>query len=98
MAESCPDRRRARTRAANSTAKDRAEALYGIISKHPEPEDVLFAMMHIHRNDASNAYKAALQAVGVIRAALQPIMQQPAIVQALAEATQLHTQDAGIDA
>jgi hypothetical protein len=51
--------------AANSTAKDLAEALYGIVAKHAEPEDVLYAMMTMHRKDASNAFKAALQAFGV---------------------------------
>ena len=51
--------------AANSTAKDLAEALYGIVDKHAEPEDVLYAMMTMHRKDASNAFKAALQAFGV---------------------------------
>jgi hypothetical protein len=51
--------------AAQSTAKDLAEALYGIVSKHAEPEDVLYAMLNLHRKDASNAFKAALQAFGV---------------------------------
>ena len=51
--------------AAQSTAKDLAEALYGIVSKHAEPEDVLYAMLTMHRKDASNAFKAALQAFGV---------------------------------
>ena len=48
-----------------STAKDLAGALYGIVAKHPEPEDVLYAMMQMHKKDASNAFKAALQAFGV---------------------------------
>jgi len=51
--------------AAQSTAKDLAEALYGIVGKHAEPEDVLYAMLTLHRKDASNAFKAALQAFGV---------------------------------
>ena len=51
--------------AANSTAKDLAEALYGIVAKHAEPEDVLYAMMTMHRKDASTAFQAALQAFGV---------------------------------
>jgi hypothetical protein len=51
--------------AEKSTAKDLAEALYGIVAKHAEPEDVLYAMMNLHRKDASNAFKAALQAFGV---------------------------------
>ena len=51
--------------AEQSTAKDLAEALYGIVAKHAEPEDVLYAMLKQHRNDASNAFKAALQAFGV---------------------------------
>lgn len=51
--------------AEKSTAKDLAEALYGIVSKHAEPEDVLYAMMTMHRKDASNAFKAAQQAFGV---------------------------------
>jgi len=51
--------------AEKSSAKDLAEALYGIVSKHAEPEDVLYAMMNLHRKDASNAFKAALQAFGV---------------------------------
>ena len=44
-----------------------AEALYGIVVKHAEPEDVLFTMMQLHRKgeDASNPFKAALQAFGV---------------------------------
>src|SRR5262249_17673064 len=52
--------------AEKSAAKDLAEALYGIVSKHPEPEDVLYAIMQHHRKtDASNAFKQALQAFGV---------------------------------
>ena len=51
--------------AEKSAAKDLAEALYGIVAKHAEPEDVLYAMLTLHRKDASNAFKAALQAVGV---------------------------------
>jgi hypothetical protein len=52
--------------AAQSTAKDLAEALYGIIAKHPEPEDVLYAMMAMHKRseDASNLFKAAMAAFG----------------------------------
>lgn len=50
--------------AAKSAAKDLAEALYGIVAKHAEPEDVLYAMLNLHRKDASNAFKAALQAFG----------------------------------
>ncbi len=48
-----------------SSAKDLAEALYGIVAKHGEPEDVLYAMLMMHRKDASNAFKAALQAFGI---------------------------------
>ncbi len=51
--------------AEKSSAKDLAEALYGIVAKHGEPEDVLYAMLTMHRKDASNAFKAALQAFGV---------------------------------
>ena len=51
--------------AEKASAKDLAEALYGIVAKHPEPEDVLYGMMTMHRKDASNAFKAALQAFGV---------------------------------
>jgi hypothetical protein len=51
--------------AAQSSAKDLAEALFGIIAKHAEPEDVLYAMLNLHRKDGSNAFKAALQAFGV---------------------------------
>jgi len=51
--------------AEKSSAKDLAEALYGIVSKHPEPEDVLYAMITMHRKDASNAFKQALSAFGV---------------------------------
>jgi hypothetical protein len=51
--------------AEKSSAKDLAEALYGIVSKHPEPEDVLYAMMQMHRKDASNAFKQALSAFGI---------------------------------
>lgn len=50
--------------AAQSTAKDLAGALYGIVSKHAEPEDVLYTMPKLHRNDGSNGFKAALQAFG----------------------------------
>ena len=35
------------------------------MAKHAEPEDVLYVMMTMHRKDASNAFKAALQAFGV---------------------------------
>ena len=51
--------------AAQSTAKDLAGALYGIVAKHAEPEDLLFAMLNLHRKDASNAFKAAMQAFGL---------------------------------
>jgi hypothetical protein len=51
--------------AEKAAAKDLAEALYGIVAKHPEPEDVLYAMITMHRKDASNAFKQALQAFGV---------------------------------
>ena len=51
--------------AAQSSAKDLAEALYGIVGKHAEPEDVLYSMLTMHRKDGSNAFKAALQAFGV---------------------------------
>jgi DNA repair exonuclease SbcCD nuclease subunit len=51
--------------AEQSTTKDLAEALYGIVAKHSQPEDVLYAMLNMHRKDASNAFKAALQAFGV---------------------------------
>ena len=52
--------------AEKSSAKDLAGALYGIVAKHPEPEDVLYAIMQLHRRtDASNAFKQALQAFGV---------------------------------
>jgi hypothetical protein len=42
-----------------------AEALYGIVSTHPDPEDVLYAMLQLHRKDASNVFKGALSAFGV---------------------------------
>ncbi len=51
--------------AEKSSAKDLAEALYGIVAKHGEPENVLYIMLTMHRKDASNAFKAALQAFGV---------------------------------
>jgi hypothetical protein len=51
--------------AQKASAKDLAEALYGIVAKHPEPEDVLYAMITMHRKDASNAFKQALSAFGV---------------------------------
>jgi len=51
--------------AEQSTTKDLAEALYGIVSKSSQPEDMLYAMLTLHRKDASNAFKAALQAAGV---------------------------------
>ena len=50
--------------AAQATVKDLAEALYGIVSKHSEPEDVLYTLITMHRKDASNGFKAALQAFG----------------------------------
>jgi len=45
--------------------KDLAEALYGIVGKHAEPEDVLHAMLKQHRGDLSNTIKKDLQALGV---------------------------------
>jgi DNA repair exonuclease SbcCD nuclease subunit len=51
--------------AEQSTTKDLAEALYGIVSKSSQPEDVLYTMLTLHRKDASNSFKAALQAFGV---------------------------------
>jgi len=51
--------------AEKASAKDLAAGLYGIVAKHAEPEDVLYAMRQMHRKDASNAFKAALQAFGV---------------------------------
>jgi hypothetical protein len=33
--------------------------------KHSQPEDLLYAVLTLHRKDASNAFKAALQAFGV---------------------------------
>jgi hypothetical protein len=51
--------------AAQATGKDLAEALHGIVSKHSDPEDVLYAMLQAHRKDASNVFKAALAAFGV---------------------------------
>jgi hypothetical protein len=51
--------------AAQSSPKDLADALYGIVNKHPEPEDVLYAMLLLHRKDASNAFKQALGAFRV---------------------------------
>ena len=52
--------------AEKSSAKDLAGALYGIVAKHSEPEDVLYTMLMLHRKtDASNAFKQALQAFGV---------------------------------
>ncbi len=53
--------------AEKSTVKDLAEALYGIVAKNPNPEDVLYAMLNLHRKggDASNPFKAAVQAFGV---------------------------------
>jgi hypothetical protein len=35
------------------------------VAKHAEPEDVLYAMLTLHRKDGSNAHKRALQAFGV---------------------------------
>jgi hypothetical protein len=51
--------------AEKSSAKDLAEALYAIVAKHSEPDDVLYAMIMAHRKDASTAFKQALQAFGV---------------------------------
>jgi light-regulated signal transduction histidine kinase (bacteriophytochrome) len=51
--------------AEKAATKDLAEAFYGIVAKHSEPEDVLYAMITMHRKDASNAFKQALQAFGV---------------------------------
>ena len=48
--------------AANKVSpEDLAGALYGIVAKHPEPDDVLYAMITLHRKDASNAFKQALR-------------------------------------
>jgi chromosome segregation ATPase len=60
-----PWQARGENAAANASVKDLAEALYGIVAKHPQPEDVVFAIMSLHRRDASNAYKQALQAFAV---------------------------------
>ena len=46
--------------ASQATVKDLAEALYGIVSKHAEPEDVLYAMLMAHRKDGSKQFQAAL--------------------------------------
>src|SRR5262245_43320388 len=51
--------------AEKASAKDLAGALYGIVAKHPEPEDVLYAIMQLHKKDASNAFKQSLAAFGV---------------------------------
>jgi hypothetical protein len=51
--------------AAQSSAKDLAGALYGIVAKHSEPEDVLYAMLLLHKDDASNRFKQALGAFRV---------------------------------
>jgi hypothetical protein len=50
--------------AAKASPKDLADALYGIVAKHAEPEDVLYTMLNLHRKDASNAFKQALAAFG----------------------------------
>ena len=50
----CRDKLRARTRP--------PEALYGIVVK---PEDVLYAMLTMHRKDGSNSFTVALKAFGV---------------------------------
>jgi len=51
--------------AQQASVKDLAEALYGIVAQHSEPEDVLYAMLLHHRKDASNAYKLALSQFGL---------------------------------
>jgi hypothetical protein len=51
--------------AEKASPEDLAGALYGIVAKHPEPEDVVYAIITRHRKDASNAFKQALPAFGV---------------------------------
>jgi hypothetical protein len=51
--------------AKKASQDDLAGALYSIVAKHREPEDVVYAMITLHRKDASNAFKQALQAFGV---------------------------------
>jgi hypothetical protein len=51
--------------AESEASPDSGLKLHGIVAKHAEPEDVLYAMMQLHRKDASNAFKQALQAFGV---------------------------------
>jgi hypothetical protein len=38
--------------------EDLAEALYGIVAKHAEPEDVLYAMLQLHNREASHSNAA----------------------------------------
>lgn len=45
--------------AQEASAKDLAEALYGIVAKSTEPEDVMVAMMTMAKSDCSNAFKDA---------------------------------------
>jgi hypothetical protein len=49
--------------AASATAKDLAEALYGIVAKHPEPEDVLYAMMTMHPQGCVKRFQASAAGV-----------------------------------
>jgi hypothetical protein len=47
--------------------KDLADALFGIVAKHEEPEDVLYALLQAHKaaGDSSKQFQAALAAFGV---------------------------------
>ena len=52
--------------AQEAAAKDLAEALYGIVAKSTEPEDVLLAMMAMAKSDCSNAFKDAWAAFMIV--------------------------------
>lgn len=65
MGQNLPWQAQGENAAQQASAKDLAQALYGIVSKHAEPEDVLYTMLQQHKGDASNAFKQALAAFGL---------------------------------
>ena len=55
-----PWQARARMRRRRPRSRTWPRLSYGIVGKHPEPEDVLYAMLVAHRNDGSKSFQSAL--------------------------------------
>jgi hypothetical protein len=66
-ARELPWQARGEQAAEKATVKDLADALFGIVAKHEEPEDVLYALLQAHKaaGDSSKQFQAALAAFGV---------------------------------